>query len=205
MPINHRHALSLIATSASLSTTAVADIVYTDLNPDMVLFTSLAGEQFLIAEFDINTDGVIDLSIQVQSGEGDASTAAVVMLNGAEGIHDTPGASMHPFNAGELIADPLDDTRFWTTSGSLDWKTVDTWPDDGAYLGFRMPVAGGFQYGWMSVACTIPDIDSATVTVFGFAYETDVDTGIAAGMVPAPGSLCVLALGALVCPRTRRG
>lgn len=56
------------------------------------------------------------------------------------------------------------------------------------YVGF---VSDGGNYGWISVQW-----DGSFVTVDGYAYETEANTAIAAGAVPAPGAVGLLALAA---------
>lgn len=63
------------------------------------------------------------------------------------------------------------------------------------YLGFAFEnsALGGesVNYGWISVSW-----DGSFLAIDGFAYETDADTGIVAGAIPAPGALGLFGLAA---------
>jgi len=66
------------------------------------------------------------------------------------------------------------------------------------YIGLQFDAGDGTHYGWAEVF--MPD-DASSVTLFGYAYETEVETDILAGAgdpnpVPLPGSLVLLASGA---------
>ncbi len=63
------------------------------------------------------------------------------------------------------------------------------------YIGFAFEGSGfngiGVNYGWISLSW-----DGTYLTVDGYAYETDTDTGITAGAIPAPGAIGLLSLAA---------
>jgi len=68
------------------------------------------------------------------------------------------------------------------------------------YLGVRFDLGSGDQYGWIGVVRTGPDLDA-----FAWGYETDPGVPIEAGaLVPEPGSLAMLAVGAAAMARRRR-
>ena len=68
------------------------------------------------------------------------------------------------------------------------------------YLGVRFDLGAGFQYGWIGVVRTGFELDA-----FAWGYETDAGVPIAAGAVPEPSSLALLAFGAgAVTTRRRR-
>lgn len=62
-----------------------------------------------------------------------------------------------------------------------------------AYIGLSFPIAGQTHFGWIRV-----DIDNAagTFLIKDWAYEDVAGQGIAAGAVPEPGALSLLAVGA---------
>lgn len=66
---------------------------------------------------------------------------------------------------------------------------------ESGYLGFAFqnPAFGdeSVNYGWISVSW-----DGSFLAIDGFAYETDADTAIAAGAIPAPGALGLFGLAA---------
>jgi len=66
------------------------------------------------------------------------------------------------------------------------------------YLGVRSDLGGGWQYGWVGVVRTDFVLDA-----FAWGYETEVGVPIAAG-APEPGSLALLAFGAVAALRRKR-
>lgn len=62
-----------------------------------------------------------------------------------------------------------------------------------AYIGLSFPIGGGTHFGWIRV-----DIDNAagTLLIKDWAYDDAAGVGIAAGAVPEPGALSLLAAGA---------
>ncbi len=62
------------------------------------------------------------------------------------------------------------------------------------YVGLKWDVGGGnFNYGWARVDVTAAN--NGTATLFGYAYESTPNTAIAAGAIPEPTSLALLAAG----------
>ncbi len=71
------------------------------------------------------------------------------------------------------------------------------------YLAVRFEAGDGMHYGWIGV--TVTEInDVHTLSAFAWGYETDPMTPIAAGAVPAPGTLAALAFGAVALRRRKR-
>jgi len=66
------------------------------------------------------------------------------------------------------------------------------------YLGVRFDLGGGDQYGWIGVERTGLSLDA-----FAWGYETEAGVPIAAG-APEPGTLALLAFGALAATRRQR-
>lgn len=74
---------------------------------------------------------------------------------------------------------------------------------EGNYVGFRWDIGGGdFSYGWLEVDVTGQSATGAdqgpnagTVTLKSYAYESTPNTAIAAGVIPEPSSLALLAAG----------
>ena len=63
------------------------------------------------------------------------------------------------------------------------------------YIGVRILLDGDYHYGWIGGVFDEDDPRSQFST-FAWGYETDPMTPIAAGAVPAPGTLAALAFGA---------
>lgn len=75
----------------------------------------------------------------------------------------------------------------------------------GKFVGLKWDIGGGdFQYGWARID-VLPD-NAGTATLFSFAYESTPNTAIAAGAVPEPATLSILAAGggAVALRRRRR-
>ena len=69
----------------------------------------------------------------------------------------------------------------------------DQWLDQGTgFIGFRFNAGSGLQYGWIRV--TMDGSPDNTFTVVDYAWADPGDM-VAAGQVPEPGSLGLLALG----------
>lgn len=84
------------------------------------------------------------------------------------------------------------------------------WPADPntvAYLGVEFLIGSDLHYGWVGLSACTPELFNdchggkkdagvATIQITGFAYENTVGAPIAAGAVPEPSQLPLLALGA---------
>ena len=72
------------------------------------------------------------------------------------------------------------------------------------YAGFAFGQVGNRNYGWMSFDTTYDVITEAkTITLTGWAYESEAGTGIDAGMIPSPGAIALLGLAGLTGRRRR--
>jgi hypothetical protein len=109
--------------------------------------------------------------------------------------------------AGQNIPDPAalwDHTSYGGSMGKVrDPATGASLIPEGvpAYLGVRISnLAGGagWHYGWIGVIRTAGDLQA-----FAWGYETELGTPIAAG-IPEPGTLAMLALGAVLVAGRRR-
>jgi hypothetical protein len=110
------------------------------------------------------------------------------------------------FAAGETIPSPLalwDQTYYnWSAGKIRDPNTGSSLIPEGvpAYLGVRIADLGGgpgFQYGWIGVLRTAGDLQA-----FAWGYETQPGVPVAAG-IPEPGTLALLAFGAVAALRRR--
>lgn len=110
--------------------------------------------------------------------------------------------SLTKFTTGESIgADSLFNNTSTRTSFSWFLGSV---PDFGpsSFVGFRAGNgAGGFHYGYIEATWTNA---TKTFQILSAAYETDVNTAIAAGAaIPAPGAIALLGLAGLAGRRRR--
>jgi hypothetical protein len=80
-------------------------------------------------------------------------------------------------------------------AGTVNGQTVNEWAGKHGYAGLLFyDQEDNLHYGWVELS--MPS-DLSSLTIYGYAYETDADTAIAAGAVPVPSSLLLLATGAL--------
>lgn len=70
-----------------------------------------------------------------------------------------------------------------------------------AYIGLEFPINATSHFGWVRVSI---DNAAGTFVVHDWAYESQPGVGIEAGAVPEPGSLALLAAGALGVASRRR-
>jgi len=72
---------------------------------------------------------------------------------------------------------------------------------ENGFLGFRFEIDGEDHFGWARVSVSQVDANDPstfldlTAVIHDFAYESEPNTPIAAGAVPEPSSLGLLALG----------
>jgi hypothetical protein len=140
---------------------------------------------------DLNGDQVDDLSLRVTwnyYGDQQANSTGVETFAGAA----TANGSIFPstysprrLDEGSIIG-PFGGLTLWGDGGAFatNYKGGGGFWGGSGYLGVRLPEAGGVLYGWVFLSADLYHVD-----VFSFAYETDVNTPIAAGAVPAPGTV----------------
>lgn len=180
------------AAAGAALTSAKADIVYSGAQNIGIT----AGTEFGL---DLNSDGQADISLQnyLPSGGGSYQGAFVNfypgMLVGFRG-----GPSNYAYVSNLAPGSPINSSTVGPTFfGALAYGSV--YPNaqfnnaTGAYIGLSFNSASGLRYGWVRV-----DINNTagTFTIRDWAYESTVGTGIAAGAIPEPSSLGLLALGA---------
>ncbi len=65
-------------------------------------------------------------------------------------------------------------------------------PGTNAYAGFQFSAADGLHYGWLFL-----NVNAGVIDFTGAAYESTPGVAIAAGAIPEPGTMAMLALGAV--------
>ncbi len=186
------------AASAALAfgaTQAEAAVVYTDI-ADVTLNH---GDTFSI---DFDGDTVNDITISGGSTYfNQISTGSVL---GTSSINDNALALPAGFVVG-----PAPTTGSFGPGYDL-WQKSDygyygNWINvSNRYLGVRFTIGGATHYGWVRMST----VNTDTVTIHDFAYESLADTPIVTGItaVPEPGTLALFASGAagLIALRRRR-
>ncbi len=140
-------------------------------------FTEGGASVLHLLEFDFLTTSVVAGTIideYLPPGDGDARTAW---------SNDTPYNAYHSY-------------YYLFVGASTDINS-------GEYLAVRFEAADGMHYGWIGVTTTYVDY-VYELSAFAWGYETDPMTPIAAGAVPAPGTLAALAFGAVALGRRKR-
>jgi hypothetical protein len=74
------------------------------------------------------------------------------------------------------------------------------------FVGFRFAISGQTHYGWLDVEVRGSDATAGSggLYFYGAAYESSPNTAIPAGVIPAPGALVALAIGAAGLLRRKR-
>ncbi len=114
-------------------------------------------------------------------------------------IHGDPAVFLVGFDFGESIPSAFG----WDTHGWSNHTALPTWHlpwDEPTYVGVKIDLGSGDQYGWIGVEFSSADL---TLDTFAWGYETEVGVPIEAG-VPEPGTLALLAFGALAATRRQR-
>ena len=193
---------------------AQANVVSTQLATPVVVNNS-------VAAFDLNSDGSDDVRVGHNSdvSSGDGQVDASVLVTASIGVAGDPAGPLFtlPFAAGtqidasatykfiNFLALNTDSPRtgnlgYWANGGA----GPASWP--GANQAFRGYMGVEFNdaasnpfFGWVDLATKAydpADLASYEVTVYGYAYESVSGRGIAAGSLPEPAGLALLALGA---------
>ena len=112
---------------------------------------------------------------------------------------------VNSFNAGAAIGPGAAEAEGARFAGRLTASGFYNFVGAGKYVGLKWDIGGGnSRFGWARVDVT--SANNGTATLFSFAYESTPNTTIAAGAIPEPSSLALLAAGggAVALKRRRR-
>jgi hypothetical protein len=212
-----RYCAAGAAAIAGTVTTSDASIVFINFNDQTFADTAPdnGSSTFFTSgnagNFDFNTDGVIDFRLRqrISLSSGNYSLAGfaaptsgtidVVGVSSGGVVYPSrlaantligPGGNFHTLAAGQ--------TGFLASLSSGTFPNSAWYSQNGAsgFVGVRFTIGGQAHFGWVSL--TVNGASTGyTITLHGIAYETDANTAIAAGAVPEPASLGLLALGAV--------
>ena len=168
-------------------TVAHAQIVYTDVDPDLTITQSYTGS--VVQGVDINNDGIIDINITAAWAEGfDPHEGYVTSKNVIAGCSAGSQLLMYYDVFGSIIlAKPVSDTAI-IDSASQTWSDIPfgavlvvnviggdnlpfgDWSDTtDRFLGIRIPEGGDWLYGWVRVSVSQ---DSISFTIRDYAYNS---------------------------------
>ncbi len=163
-----------------------------------------AGGANTMTNWDVNLDGIMDFTFQ--NRYPNSATQVVWQLNfnplaAGSGVVGYAGPFIpyaNALTAGTMIgAGSAFQTGAQVTLGSNYGGTfyggfaAAVPPGTNAYAGFRFNAADGVHYGWIFL-----NVNAGIIDFTGAAYESTPGMAIAAGAIPEPGSMALLALGA---------
>lgn len=202
-----------LVTGASLVTgDATAGIRFTDLGPTGVLIMGLFNIDLdgdLSAEFRLNNESggfftCDDLLCVNRSSQRLYATAfranqILITASGVDALAHPAGFMIDVAGQGIAKAD-LAFARFSSIGPPYvtDSHSGGEFFNNRAYLGLIFDLTDGPHAGWAEILVTAPRPHKGHLNayIYGFAYETKPDKSIAAGAVPEPASLALLAAGA---------
>lgn len=178
------------------------DINETDINPDITLSPQINAAD--AREFDLNNDGVMDVSVGIENYTYPGQPPSNFTYSGVEGMNGTElltqeesftfnSPNYGPITITEDVVTPI-------AEGSTISSSQVTWLDYGIlgaagiynnenvtlgqffgqdkYVGLRIPVAGNTHYAWMRLSFSN---DGSSVTVKEYAYRETPFSPINAG------------------------
>lgn len=189
---------SYSALAGAVATTGAvnAQIIYTDVVPDVTVNTTLSG-----VNIDLDNGGFVDFMIAEQTGVTGSGYAynevlSVVPQNGINAIAQNGTVTLgtaFPLNAALNLSDPIDASLTWATDTvqfaarvypASPGYNIGNWVGaTDKYFGFRFNLAGATHYGWARFDVAT---DGASFTIKDYAYDATPNTMIPAGGMPLP-------------------
>ena len=184
---------SALATAVAATSAVNAQIVYTDVNPDVTVNTSGSG-----VNIDLDNGGAVDFMVSQQSGVfGTYAYNAVlsgVTPNGTNAIAENGTLGTAPntisLNAALNLNDPIDASLTWSTDttqfpalvypASTSYNFGNWIGATDKYFGFRFLIGTSTHYGWARFDVAT---NAASFTIKDYAYNATPNTAIPAGVM----------------------
>jgi len=184
-----RTAYSIAAGAAAAAAgSASADIVYSGVQ-------DISIDQFSALDLDLDFDGYGDVLLKNYVFYGGNYQGATVNFFPGQlvGFYDNGLAYVASLAAGFSIdGSSVGPTFFGSMAYGTSNPSAQFNAADGAFLGLSFAAGADTHYAWVRVTI---DNAAGSFVVNDWAYEGVAGTGIAAGVVPAPGTLALLAAG----------
>ncbi|HYG50732.1 MAG TPA: T9SS type A sorting domain-containing protein [Flavobacteriales bacterium] len=179
-----------VTAATAVTTDAEAQIIYTDVSPDLVVNVSGTGYNF-----DLNGDATVDFTVGFQSGTYSGFAYNYIFAYSLTPTTNQIDTVSGGTSAAHNVNDPINATNLWspgygtsTTHAlalsipSLSYNIGDWVGATDKYLAFKFAIGANTHYGWarLDVSST-----SNSVTVKDFAYESMPSTQILAGATPS--------------------
>lgn len=166
---------------------ADAEIIYTDLDPDVDVQFGLTPT----VNLDNSADGYFEVAFVSTSANiqiRDSYSGNVLTSSGTYYVRG--------FAAGDEIGPSANEAGDGGSHVGATFNNYNFFSGDDKYIGVSFEIAGQTHYGWIGF-----EVDSTNPlhgVIRDYAYESTPDTAITAGAkpVPEPGSLALLAAGA---------
>jgi hypothetical protein len=187
--------LTVVSFAALAGSGAHASIVYDNGSPNPVNAPVSSLQNYSI---DFDQDSSTEAEFNV-SATPDGSALKLSLQNG-EAISDATNYPL-PLAQGTIVG-PNPSNGSYTSAGGAIFNGGGGvgyfLPGTPGYIGFEFTsgLDSSLHYGWAQFETTSGDTTSPTGTVIDFAYDNSPNTPIAAGAVPEPTSLSLLAAGA---------
>jgi PKD repeat protein len=176
---------ALLFTLSIIAISLRADIIYTDVNPDV--FINPLGADY---DIDIDNDGTNEFTLQnlvdgttvfdiiLSCVNNNSDVVASDLGGGAYGIEViSTGTTIGP--ASTFTGQPTPSGPYLRNETYLDWQGQSF-----KFIGLRFNIGGNTYYGWIRVSISAADV----VVVIDYAYNDIPDTPIAAGDVGGGGT-----------------
>ncbi len=202
---------ALIITAMMYSVSANAQIVYTDLNPNIVLSCTFNNPCSGDYSLDLNNDGINDFVLSARKkfvGCGACGSLIYVSTEADSAVISSTSTSwIADATGGYPVNTLIDSSLGWTNAiHTLVTKRVHCVPCTsspgshlsyppasgpwlnvyGKYLGLKIQVGADFYYGWIKLALAIAQ-NTVSINIMEYAYNSTPNQPILAGQTVATG------------------